>query len=62
MATKYKQAATVQYGETVMNEAEERQKGKEEIVADGFNNISSFASADNIEKGPTSNSYRKTWT
>ena len=47
---KYKQAATEKYGETVMNEAAERQKGKEEIVADGFNKIF-FAFADNIEKG-----------
>ena len=47
---KYKQAATEKYGETVMNEAEERQKGKEEIVADGFNKIF-FAFAENIEKG-----------
>ena len=46
---KYKQAATEKYGESVMNEAEARQKGKEEIVADGFNKIW-FAFADNIEK------------
>ena len=47
---KYKQAATEKYGETVMNEAEAKQKGKEEIIADGFNKIF-FAFADNIEKG-----------
>ena len=47
---KYKQAATEKYGETVMNEAEAKQKGKEEIVADGFNKIF-FAFAENIEKG-----------
>ena len=35
---KYKQAATEKYGESVMNEAEAKQKkAKEEIVADGFN-------------------------
>ena len=47
---KYKQAATEKYGETVMNETAEKQKGKEEIIADGFNKIW-FAFAENIEKG-----------
>ena len=47
---KYKQAATEKYGETVLNETAEKQKGKEEIIADGFNKIW-FAFAENIEKG-----------
>ena len=47
---KYKQAATEKYGETVLNETAEKQKGKEEIIADGFNKIW-FTFAENIEKG-----------
>ena len=57
---KYKQAATEKYGETVMNEAEAKQKGKEEIIADGFNKIW-FAFADNLEKG-YQQQVPKTWT
>ncbi len=34
-----KQAATEKYGESVMNEAEAKQKGKEEIGSDGFVNL-----------------------
>ena len=47
---KYKNEAIKKYGEEVMNEAEEKQKGKEDIVAEGFNRIF-FAYASNIEKG-----------
>ena len=47
---KYKKDAIKKYGEEVINEAEEKQKGKEDIVAEGFNRIF-FTYADNIEKG-----------
>ena len=47
---KYKKDAIKNYGEEVINEAEEKQKGKEDIVAEGFNRIF-FTYADNIEKG-----------
>ena len=47
---KYKIEAIEKYGEEVFNEAEEKQKGKEDIVAEGFNRIF-FAYASNIEKG-----------
>ena len=57
---KYKQAATEKYGEKVMNEAEAKQNGQEEIVADGFNKIW-FAFADNIEK-PYQQQLEKTWS
>ena len=47
---KYKNEAIKKYSEEVINEAEEKQKGKEDIVAEGFNRIF-FAYADNIQKG-----------
>ena len=47
---KYKSEATKKYGEEVIKTAEEKQKGKEDIVAEGFNRIF-FAYAENIEKG-----------
>lgn len=47
---KYKNEAIKKYGEEVINEAEEKQNGKEDIVAEGFNRIF-FAYASNIEKG-----------
>ena len=47
---KYKKDAIKNYGEEVINEAEEKQKGKEDIVAEGFNRIF-FTYANNIEKG-----------
>ena len=47
---KYKNEAIKKYGEEVIKEAEEKQNGKEDIVAEGFNRIF-FAYASNIEKG-----------
>ena len=46
----YKNEAIEKYGEEVIKEAEEKQNGKEDIVAEGFNRIF-FAYASNIEKG-----------
>ena len=46
----YKNKAIKKYGEEVIKEAEEKQNGKEDIVAEGFNRIF-FAYASNIEKG-----------
>ena len=46
----YKNEAIQKYGEKVINEAEEKQIGKEDIVAEGFNRIF-FTYAANIEKG-----------
>ena len=43
----YKNEAIKKYGEEVINEAEEKQNGKEDIVAEGFNRIF-FAYASNI--------------
>ena len=52
---KYKQKAIDLYGEEVIEEAVKKQKGKEQEIADGFNNIF-FAISDNMSKGlkPTS--------
>ena len=46
----YKNEAIEKYGEEVNKEAEEKQNGEEDIVAEGFNRIF-FAYASNIEKG-----------
>ncbi len=53
---KYKQAATGKHGETVMNEAEERQKARKKSLQTA-STISSHSRI--ISKRPTSNSYRK---
>ena len=47
---KYKQAAISQYGQEVIEAALEKQKGKEQEVADGFNKIF-FAFAENMTGG-----------
>ncbi|MDK8239026.1 MerR family transcriptional regulator [Gemella morbillorum] len=46
---KYKQAAIDMYGKEVIEEAIEKQKGKEQEIADGFNEIF-FAFSENISK------------
>ena len=53
----YKNEAIQKYGEKVINEAEEKQIGKEDIVAEGFNRIF-FTYAANIEKGIPANDSR----
>ena len=52
---KYKKAAVDMYGKEVIDQAIEKQKGKEEEITDGFNQIF-FAFSDNLSKGlsPTS--------
>ena len=47
---KYKQAAIDMYGKEVIEEAIEKQKGKEQELTDGFNEIF-FAFSKNISKG-----------
>ena len=47
---RYKQAAIDMYGKEVIEQAIERQKGKEQELTDGFNKIF-FAFADNMTKG-----------
>lgn len=47
---KYKQAAIDMYGKEVIEEAIEKQKGKEQEIADGFNHCF-FAFADNLANG-----------
>ena len=47
---KYKQKAIDMYGEKVIEEAVKKQKGREQEIADGFNNIF-FAISDNMSKG-----------
>lgn len=47
---KYKQAAIDLYGKKVIEEAVEKQKGKEQELTDGFNKIF-FAFSDNMSKG-----------
>ena len=53
----YKNEAIQKYGEKVINEVEEKQIGKEDIVAEGFNRIF-FTYAANIEKGIPANDSR----
>ena len=47
---KYKQKAIDLYGKEVIEEAVKKQKGREQEIADGFNNIF-FAISDNMSKG-----------
>lgn len=47
---KYKQAAIDMYGKEIIEKAIEKQKGKEQEIADGFNEIF-FAFSDNMSKG-----------
>ena len=47
---KYKQKAMDMYGEKVIEEAVKKQKGREQKLSDGFNNIF-FAISDNMSKG-----------
>ena len=47
---KYKQKAMDMYGKEVIEEAVKKQKGREQEISDGFNNIF-FAISDNISKG-----------
>ena len=47
---KYKQKAMDMYGKEVIEEAVKKQKGREQEIADGFNNIF-FAISDNMSKG-----------
>ncbi|MGP1541774.1 MerR family transcriptional regulator [Peptostreptococcus stomatis] len=50
---KYKKAAVDMYGKEVIDQAIEKQKGKEEEITDGFNQIF-FAFSDNLSKGLSS--------
>lgn len=52
---KYKKAAVDMYGKEVIDQAIEKQKGKEEEITDGFNQIF-FAFSDNLSKGLSSTS------
>ena len=47
---KYKQKAIDLYGKEVIEEAVKKQKGREQEISDGFNNIF-FAISDNMSKG-----------
>ena len=47
---KYKQAATDMYGKEIIEEAIKKQKGKEQELTDGFNEIF-FAFSENMSKG-----------
>ena len=53
--SKYKQAAIDLYGKEVVENAIERQKGKEQEITDGFNEIF-FAFSDNMSKGMSAGS------
>ena len=52
---KYKQAAIDMYGKEVIEEAIEKQKGKEQELTDGFNEIF-FAFSENMSKGMSATS------
>ncbi len=47
---KYKRAAIEKYGAAVIEQAGQKQRGKEQLVADGFNKIF-FAFSDNLSNG-----------
>lgn len=53
--SKYKQAVIDMYGEEVIEEAIQRQKGKEQELTEGFNKIF-FAFSENMSKGLKANS------